>query len=84
MPGFDDQLANRPALGVHHEIADVADGSIARPEMVSVHGLRAPQMRIGSFGLRAIYTGSLARREVSTGSSKIGNPLMPHSPSPCQ
>ena len=31
VPGFDDQLTNRPALGVHHKIADVADvPSVAR------------------------------------------------------
>jgi hypothetical protein len=57
VPGFDDQLTDRPTLVVHHEITDVADRPIARLEVVAVHGLRAPQMRIGTFGLRATRGG---------------------------
>src|ERR1035437_9931324 len=63
VPGFDDQLTNLPALGVHHKIADMADHPVARLEVVAAHGLRASQMRIGTFGLRATRSGWLARSE---------------------
>ena len=55
--GFDDQLPDRPALVVHHKIADVADDAVAGLKMIAVHGLRAAQMRIGAFGLRDIRSG---------------------------
>src|ERR1035437_2289858 len=58
---LDDQLTNRPALGVHHKGADMADDPVARLEVVAAHGLRAPQMRIGTFGLRVTRSGWLAR-----------------------
>src|ERR1035441_9630563 len=51
--GFDDQVTNRPALGVYHKIADVADDSVVFLEMVAAHRLRASQMHMGRVGLRA-------------------------------
>src|ERR1035437_900594 len=59
--GLDDQLTNRPALVVHHKIADVADRPITCLEVVAVHGLRVPQMSPGTFGLRANRTGCFAQ-----------------------
>src|SRR4051812_46430977 len=44
MTGFNNQLANRPSLGVYHEIADMADRFFPHPDEVTVHGLRAAQM----------------------------------------
>jgi hypothetical protein len=49
MAGFDDQPANRPGFVVYYKITHVANGSIARLNVVAVHGLYAPQMRIDSF-----------------------------------
>ena len=56
MPGFDDQLADHPALVVHHEIADMAEHPVARLEQVAVHSLCAPQVSVGTFA------GPVARR----------------------
>ena len=61
MTGFDNQLTNRPTYFVHHEITDLADRFVAFLDMVTVHGLRALQMRIGTFGLRATCSGSFDR-----------------------
>ena len=51
--GFDDQLTNCPALGVHHKVTDVADSPISCLEMITVHGLSTPQMSIGALGSAA-------------------------------
>jgi hypothetical protein len=63
MTGFDDQLTNLPTLVVHHKITGVADHSIARLDMVTVHGLYAAQMRIGTFvlavGTLDVHTSSI-------------------------
>jgi len=81
--GFDDQLTDRPAFIVHHKIADVADDPVVGLEMVAAHGLRVSQMRIGAFGCGPMaVAGSLGRG--CGGSSKMGKPLMPHTPPPCQ
>src|ERR1039458_981003 len=79
MTGLDDHLANRPALGVHHKIADVADHPVARLEVVAVHGLRAPQMRIGTFGLRATRSGWLTRKRFWR---QLQNRKAAHAPQP--
>ena len=50
VPGFDDQLINRPVLIVHDKIANMADGPIARLETVAVHSARTAQMGIGTLG----------------------------------
>ena len=34
---FDDQLADGPSMGIHHEVGDVADDPIGGLEMVAAH-----------------------------------------------
>ena len=81
--GFDDQLTNGPALGVHHKITDVADYPVAGLDVVAVHGLRAPQMGIRAFVGTATCSGRLTRKRFGA-TSAIGKPLMPHNPLPSQ
>jgi hypothetical protein len=76
MTGSDDLLTNHPTWGFHHKIADVA-----KPP-VTCHGFRAPQIRIGTFGLRGTLSDSLGKG--FAGSSKIGKPLILHNASLCQ
>jgi hypothetical protein len=52
MAGLGDQSTNRPAFVVHYKIIDVADRSVARLNVVPVHGLRAA--KIGIDRLKAI------------------------------
>jgi hypothetical protein len=62
MAGFDDQLTNRPTLGVHHKIAEMTDLSIASLDTVTAYGLRASQMCIGMLGgVRVIRSSCIAR-----------------------
>src|SRR5208282_1682175 len=59
--GFDDQLMNCPTLGVHQKIADVADRPISCLDVVTIDGLRAPQVGIGALGGTATCGSWLAR-----------------------